>query len=248
MDKKQFYKILLDNISVDTYIKEIIHGISWTAAKLGTGSVGVAMHGYGDTAPRMFDTLEGMAVKEAAKAVLSWNFEEANEGMAVINACYNTLENLEKLNSSVDDLPGGALSGFDMTGKTVGFIGHLVGKHSGITEEMLNSTKAYYIMEREPKDGDLPDSACEYILPMCDIVVITGSASMNKTMPRLLELSQNAKVILTGPSVPMCKEIMSLGIDRLYGNVIVEPDELCASIVEKKGSVNSFSKRFQIDI
>ena len=247
MDKKQFYTILMENLPVDAEVVEIVHGISWTAARLSNGNVGVAMHTAGDTAPRLFESLQGLKVQKAAQAVLSWNFEEANEGMAVINACYNTEENMMILDSCAPESCQGAMDGFDLKNKTVGFIGHFMGKHSGITEECMREAKAYYTMEREPKEGDLPDPACEYILPMCDLVVITGSASMNKTMPRLLELSQHAEVILTGPSVPMCKEIIKLGINRLYGNVIVKPEELCKSIVEERGSINKFSKRFLID-
>lgn len=247
MDKKLFYDILINNLNTDAYVKEIIHGISWTAARLDNGSVGVAMHGFGDTAPRMFNSLEGLNVNDAAKAVMSWNFEEANEGMAVINACYNTIENLNKYGCEASQDSCSALSDINIENKKVGFIGHLVGKHSGLTEEILSTAKAYYIMEREPREGDLPDSACEYIIPECDIVVITGSASMNKTMPRLLELAEKATVVLTGPSVPMCPELLKLGINRLFGNVIVLPNELCDSIVVTKGSVNKFSKRFIIN-
>ena len=72
----------------------------------------------------------------------------------------------------------------------------------------------------------------------------TGSASMNKTMPRLLELAENAEVILTGPSVPMCPELFSLGISRLYGVIIEDVDAMCRGIVESKGSVNRYSGRF----
>jgi uncharacterized protein (DUF4213/DUF364 family) len=141
---------------------------------------------------------------------------------------------------------GGALDGIDLKGKSLAMIGHLLG-HSGIREELLSQCSEYYVLEREPREGDYPDSACEYILPQSDIVVITGSASMNKTMPRLLELAENAEVILTGPSVPMCQELFSLGISRLYGVIIEDVDAMSRGIVESKGSVNRYSGRFCLD-
>jgi len=163
--------------------------------------------------------------------------------MAVINACFNTPQRIDALGCRET---GSALEGVELKGRTVGFVGHLV-KHSGITEELLAPVKQYYILEKEPKPGDYPDSACEYLLPRCDLVVITGSASVNKTMPRLLELCKGAEVILTGPTVPLCPELLSLGIRRLNGCAILERDAMLQRIVETRTSVNAFSRHFTLD-
>lgn len=86
----------------------------------------------------------------------------------------------------------------------------------------LDAAKQVYILERHPKPGDYPDSACEYLLPECDTVLITGSSMVNKTLPRLLELCKNAYVILTGPTVPLCPALLDFGIDRLAGMVVTD--------------------------
>ena len=57
--------------------------------------------------------------------------------------------------------------------------------------------------------GDYPDSACEYVLPTCDYVFISGSAFVNKTMPRLLELSRDAT------STPAAPLLLEYGVDHL---------------------------------
>lgn len=101
-------------------------------------------------------------------------------------------------------------------------------------------------MDREEKPGAYPDSAAEFFLPQCDVVIITGSAAINKTMPRLLELSENAEVILTGPSVSCCPELLELGISRLNGRVITDPVPMLKAIVEKRMSVNAYSETFQL--
>lgn len=249
MGNRQYYDVLLSGMKdSDLTVKKIVHGISWTAAVLSDGNAGVAMHTEGATRPRRQGSLEGMPVISAAESVLSWNMEEANEGMAVINAFYNSRENLARYEKeSGRSLPvDGALDGIDLKGKTLAMVGHLLG-HSGIKEDLLSQCSEYYVLEREPRDGDYPDSACEYILPRSNIVVITGSASMNKTMPRLLELAKNGEVILTGPSVPMCPGLFSLGITRLYGVIIEDVDAMCRGIVEAKGSVNRYSGRFCLD-
>ena len=238
-----YYDILLDGIASEARVSRLVHGISWTAAVLEDGSCGVAMHTEGESFPRRFETLVSLPAREAARAALSWNFEEASEGMAVLNACYNTAERITRFACRSTT---SALEDIDLRGRTIGFVGHLV-KHSGITEELLQPAKTYYIMEREPKPGDYPDSACEYLLPQCDLVVITGSAAVNKTMPRLLELAKDAQIVLTGPTVPLCPALLELGISRLNGQAIVDVQPMLAAIVEKRTSVNPFSRHYTLD-
>lgn len=240
MKKSAYYEALLDGIDGGQRVERIVHGVSWTAAVLSGGGTGVAMHTEGETVPRRFAGLEGLPARQAAEAVLSWNMEEASEGQAVINAFYNTPERAARL------CPGesaGALDGLTLDGLTVGFVGHLPG-HSGISEELLSRAGQVYILEREPRPGDYPDPACEYLLPDCDLAVITGSASINKTLPRLLELCENIPVILTGPSVSLCPALLKFGIRRLHGIVFHEPEEMLARIVEKRRSVNAFGSSF----
>ena len=125
-------------------------------------------------------------------------------------------------------------------------MGHMVGQ-SHITADLLAPAEKLWIMDREEKPGAYPDSAAEFFLPQCDLVVITGSAAINKTLPRLLELSRDAEVILTGPSVSCCPALLELGIDRLNGRVITDPEPMLKAIVEKRMSVNAWSETFQLE-
>ena len=61
----------------------------------------------------------------------------------------------------------------------------------------------------------MPDTAAEYVLPTCDYVFITGSAFVNKTMPRLLELSRGALTIIVGPSAPAATLLAEYGMNSL---------------------------------
>ena len=53
-------------------------------------------------------------------------------------------------------------------------------------------------------------------------MLISGSTITNKTLPHLLELCENATVILQGPSVPLCPELLELGIDRITGMAVAD--------------------------
>ena len=90
MSVTDYYDILLNGLPDDLTVERLVHGVSWTAAELSDGSTGVAMHTSGETVPRMFESMIGLPLKEAGKAVLSWNMEEASEALAAVNAFYNS--------------------------------------------------------------------------------------------------------------------------------------------------------------
>ncbi len=238
---KDYYKILIDGMDDELTVTGIVRGVAWVGAELSNGSFGIAMNTEGESVQRMFPTLVGLGAKTAAQAVMSWSFNEASEAMAVINAFYNTPERMEHLHLAADDARTCTV-GMDIEGKTVALIGHLK-----LGDEALRGAKEVYIIEREPRAGDLPDSACEYILPECDVAVITGSAAINKTMPRLLELSESAKTIVIGPTVPMCPELKALGIDRLSGLVVTDKAGIIDWMQKVRGTPYPFGKSFVID-
>ena len=236
----EYYDILLRGLDGRRRVSRLVHGVSWTAAVLDDGSCGVAMHTAGEIVPRMYGTLLGLPLTEAGRALLSWNMEEASEALAAVNAFYN------RPDRGFLQPEAKTLDGIDLRGRRIGMIGHMIG-HSNITAELLAPAAALRIMDREEKPGAYPDSAAEFFLPDCDLVIITGSAAINKTLPRLLELSRDAQVVLTGPSVTCCPELTELGIDRLNGRAITDPEPMLRAIVERRMSVNAWSETFQLD-
>lgn len=238
---KDYYKILIDGMDDTLTVTGIVRGVAWVGAELSNGSFGIAMNTEGESVQRKFASLVGLGAKTAAQAVMSWSFIEASEAMAVINAFYNTPERMECLHLAADDAKS-CTDGMDIEDKTVALIGHLK-----LGDGALKGAKEVYIIERDPRDGDLPDSACEYILPECDVSIITGSAAVNKTMPRLLELSRNAKTVVIGPTVPMCPELKALGIDRLSGMVVTDKDGIVDWMQKVRGTPYPFGKSFVID-
>lgn len=233
-----YYEILLDGMDDSLTVTDIVRGGAWIGAELSDGGFGIAMNTEGNTVERMYGSLIGLGAKTAAKAVLSWNFDEASEGMAVINAFYNRLDRIDELNCKIPyTVP--CTEGFVTEGKKIALIGHL-----SFDIDVLKGAKEVYIIERKPKPGDYPDSACEYILPACDMVIITGSASVNKTMTRLLELSRNADTIVIGPTVPLCPELKALGIDRLSGMAVLDKDRMREWMLSTMGNPYPLGENF----
>lgn len=233
------YDTIIDALPGDGVIETVLSGERWALAESLTGSA-LAMMTEGDSIAPMFPRgLTGMDIKTAAQAIKSWNFEEAGLSIAAVNSVYNTPERMEALSCYLP-FERFYTEGIDFHGKTVGLVGHLHGP-----KNMREDAKTVYILERSPHDGDYPDSACDYILPRCDIVLITGSSLVNKTLPHLLELCKNAYTVLTGPTVPMCPELLEHGIDRLAGLVVTERDALRAHVVHgDHGTPFIFGKPF----
>lgn len=209
----ELYDSLIDLIPEGLTVKDVVCGQTWTAVKNSTDDIGLAMTTNVRTRPLISNNYIGLPLKIVAGYVKSWNFVEAGIGMAAINSYYNTLKQLKELDSCQNDT---RFCTFDIPiqDKKIVMVGHL--RHN---EELFAKAKSLCILERKPGEGDFPDSACEYYVPESDLVIITGSAFVNKTMPRLLELAKNADVIITGPSTPMAPQLLEYGVRRIAGLV-----------------------------
>lgn len=218
----ELYDTLINGIPDSVTVEDFVEGPYWTAVKSDAGGIGLAMKINVETRPPVCGSVEkGMKLRRLAEAAKSWNFAEASLGVAAINAFYNTKERTSKLGIDLTQHPrkheAFAFHRERFTGKKVAVVGHFP-----YLETELSPICELSILERKPQKGDFPDSACEYILAEQDFVFITGAALVNKTLPRLLELSRSAYVVMTGPSVPLCGDLFGFGADNLSGYVVLD--------------------------
>lgn len=214
----ELYDLLIDGIRAEDPVTGTMMGQCWTAVET-PGRFGMAMTTPVDTAPRMLKTsCEGMPLKELAAAAKSWNLMEAGYGMAAVNAYYNTPRRMEEL-MAYEPFDNYCTVGLDLRGKHIGVVGHL-----NMPNSVYEQAASVRILERSPRPGDYPDSACDWLIPQCDVVIMTASTLVNKTLPHLLELSTDAYTILAGPSCPLCPALLDMGIDRIAGLVITDVD------------------------
>lgn len=207
----KLYDALIDGIDEAFEASEAFSGRIWSIVTT-ENSLGMAMTFTDSTIPpTLTPPYTGMKLKKLAAISKSWNFIEASIGMAAINAYYNRAQFAEKLDAYQNN-DCFCTYNMELKDKNIAVVGHL-----RMPFDSLEPAKSVYIIEKSPQKGDYPDSACEYILPECDVVLITGSAFVNKTMERLLELSKNAITVLAGPTVPMAPVLLELGIDRACG-------------------------------
>lgn len=225
----KIYDDLIDSIPDDVKIEECMAGLCWFLVR--SRGVGIAMTPLEGNHDFCFNgKIAGASVKDVAKWIKSWNFYEAAMGLAAINSVINTPERLsDTMSVKVEEQPKEHIFAHmkeQVRGKKVAVIGHFRDL------ELLSSICELSILERRSIRGDYPDPACEYILPHQDYVFITATTLINKTLPRLLQLSRNACVVLVGPSTPMTSLLFHYGIDMLAGTAVVDQQRVWSLMQE----------------
>lgn len=234
----KLYDAIISGVDRRASVDALFFGRRWAMARCDE-NLGIAMSTPGESIAPMYTYSDSFFIREKAAGIKSWNLTEASIMSAACNAFYNTGERMERL-SCFEPYDNYCTNGLELNGATMALIGHL-----SLPEKEKEKLEKLYIIERSPQPGDYPDSACDYILPRCDYVLITGSALINKTLPHLLELSKNAYTVLTGPSVPMCPELLDFGIDRLAGMIVDKSKEMAEQVHSGvDGSPYKFGKTF----
>jgi len=232
---REIYDLLLDKTRSPETIQEILIGLTWTLARVGDSS-GLAMSPHSQTRTLPWSgTLVGKSLAELSPWIRSWNSYEAVVAMAAINAKLNQNNAALVAQSVVLDTPQFAnLAVFEhflprLLGKKV----MIVGRYPHL--EQYAKQFNFHVLERNPTGDDLPDPACEYLLPEAEWVFLTASSIPNKTFPRLVELSQNAHIVLIGPTAPWLTELADFGIEFLAAVDIATPDKLRQTVAEGGG-------------
>ena len=222
------YRRLVGCVPPGKVVASCVAGLIWTFVKVGDeGGLSATLHdGLYDSA--LPATLDGVEARRLAEHVAGWNMFEASLGLATVNACCNCRDGLERrLGRPLES--GQDLDLFErLADRFEGGSVAVVGRFPGLAP--LESRCRLAVLERQPSGADLPDQACEYVLPHQDCVLITGSAIANKTIPRLLELSRGAYVVLMGPSVPLVPMWFDYGVDLLAGSVVVDPEAAARAV------------------
>lgn len=234
----ELYDELIAAVPEDAVVEEALAGLSWFLVRsVGTG---VAMRPREMDGPvRNAGKIAGMKLRELAGWVKSWNFYEAAMGLAAINSALNARQTVKRnCGAMLDEAKTSDVFTCmeeEMRGKRVAVIGHFR------NIERLREICELSILERLPEPGDVPDPACEYILPSQDVVVMTATTLINKTMPRLLALSRKARVVVAGPSTPLHPLLFEHGAD-LLGGLIVDHEPAVWRAVAEGGQQALFSE------
>lgn len=232
-DPREIYDLLLAASQTSAVVEEVIIGVTWTLCQ--AEAIGLCMSpAYPTRTLPWSGTLVQRPIAEVAQWVRSWDGYAATVGMAAINAAINATSPLPAAAQPLASQGSANLAVFEhflpwIQGQRVA----VIGRYPGLSqyEQVTHMT----VIERQPTAQDLPDTACEYVLPEADWVFLTATSIVNKTFPRLVELSRHAKVVLMGPTLPWLPELADMGIDYLAGITVTQPEALRQTIAEGGG-------------
>lgn len=247
----KLYDKLIDGVHDDVLVTDYCLGTHWSYLEAECG-MGVSFTTRGGAQRADKRDLRGMKLSEVAKLAKSWCFEEASIGVAALNAWYARRELTDALGASYDEaieLPDGTVRKIDAFelyrpeiaargDAKVTVVGHF--PHVDRIAEYAELT----VLERNPGKGDTPDPACEYVIPDQDYLFMTGVTLINKTAPRLLELSRGVTTIMVGPSVVMSPVLFDYGADMLAGSVVADPEKTRFAV--KTGAGQFFGEALQM--
>ena len=214
------YDELIENIPDNICARDVRIGNCWGYVSTDNScGIGV-MYPVESRLPLYTNDWTGKPLKDIASCAKSWNFIEASVGIAAINCYYNSMEqasiNQIKIPSSnfAEDRMNDPFISYQkqIKNKNVTVVGHFP-----YLETLFEPVCNLSIIETNPEIGDYPFPASEYLLPDSDYVFITCGTLSDKTLPRLLELAENAYTVLVGPATPLTPILFKYGVNNMSG-------------------------------
>jgi uncharacterized protein (DUF4213/DUF364 family) len=169
--------------------------------------------------------MQDHSAQELAKLVLSENHYECSIGMAAINSliCPNTQESQE-LNAH-DWIYA------NCPGKAVAIVGHFP-----FVDKVRGLAKNLWVLEKNPRPGDIAEEESEKYLAKAQIIAITGSSIVNHSFDDVLRMcNPSATIMVLGPSTPFSHVFFDHGVSILSGAYVADEEKTLLT-VEQGGS------------
>jgi uncharacterized protein (DUF4213/DUF364 family) len=217
-------------------VSEVCVGLGYTAVRLDDGRCGLAFTFHEDVCEgcsviKEAGTLAGRPARELAGWVKTLDATSVALGVATLNALAEPpasateTDFTELIRVAPEDVVG-----------MVGYFAPLVGS-------LRQRAARLHIFERRPREqGDEhPDWTAPLLLPDCDVVIISGTAVINRTIDALLtHVSKAREVAVLGPSTPLVPEVFAGRGVTLLGGVQVTDAARVFRVVSEGGGTRRF--------
>jgi len=209
---------LISTLNLDTTVKDVRQGVFHTAVL--TRNCGLAAtlprDALRQASPlvREAGSLLKKTPRELTQMAYSESILEASIGMAAINSL------LEVDETSCLELNAADLIVEKGNGKRVVIVGHFP-----FLPRVREKAKQLWVIEMNPQEGYLEESHAETLIPLADVVAITGTALTNHTIEHLLALCRPAAfVILLGDTAPLSPVLFEHSVDAVSGTKVINPE------------------------
>jgi uncharacterized protein (DUF4213/DUF364 family) len=158
--------------------------------------------------------------QELASLVFSESILEAAVGMATINSL------LEVDEDTCVEVNGAEVIVERGKGKNIAIVGHFP-----FIPRIREHAKQLWVFEKNPWEGDYPEEEADNLIPLADVVAITGTAITNHTIEHLLDLcDEKAFVLMLGDTTPLSAVLFDYGLDALAGTRVVKPNQALSCV------------------
>jgi uncharacterized protein (DUF4213/DUF364 family) len=177
---------------------------------------------HGERLVRGVGRLVDGGARELAQYALSDHLTEASIGLAAINALLPVGEDpASEADAASVLLEWGR-------GSAVAVIGHFP-----FLPRLRQAARVLWVLEQWPGADELPATAAAEVLPKADVLAITSTTIINKTLEPLLALRRpEARVMLLGPSTPLSPVVFEYGIHALSGVRVVDEAAALRTVAE----------------
>ena len=221
---------LLNSCDLSAAVHDLRIGQHWTAAAvrrsgrkragLASSASGPLDHPHGQPPVRDAGRLLEHSVRDLAEMIRSPSVAEASVGLATINAV------LEVDETACVEVNAGDILVQKGAGKRVAIVGHFP-----FVPRVRAAAGALWVLELRPREGDVPASQAVEVLPLADVVGITGSALVNHTFDELISLCRpDAYVLLMGGSTPLSPLFFDVSVDAVSGSYVVDVDAVLRAV------------------
>jgi uncharacterized protein (DUF4213/DUF364 family) len=218
--------VLLGSLQTDTPIRRVLIGVHWTAVVLDTDPIrcGIAStihvghgdhHRSGSPMPEAGRLLQ-YSGRQLAEGLRSERPLEASVGMAAFNALLDVDEGAcVELNAEDIIVERGQ-------GRRVAIVGHFP-----FVERIRQVADECWVVELNPRPGDVPAERSAEVLSQADIVALTGTSLINHTFDKVMEACRpEAFVLLLGPSAPLTPVLFEAGVGAISGTRVIHIEKV----------------------
>lgn len=209
-------------------------GPYWTVVRTSLGA-GMASslrsedHLHGSRPIQGAGNLDALSLTELAQLMRSESPPEAAVGLAAANSVLGpTAQGLTE-QKAVEILRDQG------RGKRVAMVGRFP-----FADGLAEDCDQLWVFERgaNRREDDLDGEAMKEMLPEADVVAVTATTLLNRTLPEILgRVRTDAFVMMLGPSTPLTPLLHQFGINVLCGTVIDDPAGVVRSV--EQGAVTS---------
>jgi len=209
---------LLASLTEDAAVREVRTCVHWTAVVSRHCGLASSIHGeqrpHGHQSVRGVGTLHQQTALELAQLARSESLLEASIGVAAINSLLDVPEErCVELNAEDWLTERGR-------GKRVAIVGSFP-----FVPRLRGKVGELWVLERHPSEGELLAEEASKVIPQADVVAITGTALINRTLDDLLAMCrEDSSVMVLGPSTPLSPVLFDYGADVVSGTQVVDTD------------------------